>query len=125
MPLTLTLLPSDYMVCRLPARESVPDWVTPDGLAAVTWTAHETSVVCDARRVPEGIVADGPWRAFMVMGPLDLDLTGVLLSLAQPLADAGVAIFAVSTYDTDYLLVRGESVDVARSALSDFGHRVV
>lgn len=125
MSLTLTVLPEALAVCRLPAGASLPDWIDTNGFVAVTWTADETSVVCDARSVPEGIAADGPWCAFMVAGPLDLDLTGILLAVARPLAEAGVGIFAVSTYDTDYVLVRAASVEVAKKALSAFGHRVV
>lgn len=125
MSLTLTFLPEELAVCRLSAGASLPDWIETNGFVAVTWTADETSVVCDAGSVPEGIAADGPWRAFMVAGPLDLDLTGILLAVAQPLADAGVGIFAVSTYDTDYVLVRAESTEVAKAALSGFGHRVL
>lgn len=125
MRLTLTLLSDELAVCRLPAGEPMPDWVRAEGFAAAVWTADETSVVCAARSVPEGITADGPWRAFVVAGPLDFSLTGILLSIAQPLAEAGIGIFAVSTYDTDYVLVKAESVDAARAALSDFGHRVL
>ena len=124
MALTLTLLPDELAVCRFPTGEALPDWIETHGFVSVTWTADETSVVCDARSVPEGISADGPWRAFRVAGPLDLRLTGILLAVAQPLAEAGVGIFAVSTYDTDYVLVKAESIAVAKEALSGFGHHV-
>jgi len=123
--LTLTVFPEELAVCRLPAAASLPHWVDTAGLTAVTWTADETSIVCRAEIVPEGIVADGPWRAFMVAGPLDVGLTGILLSIAQPLADAGVGIFTVSTYDTDYVLVKQESLATAIAALCDYGHQIL
>jgi hypothetical protein len=123
--LTLTVLDEELAVCRLPASTPLPDWADAGGLTAAIWTAEHTSIVCRMRAVPEGVVADGPWRPLMVAGPLDLGLTGILLSIVQPLADAGVGIFAVSTYDTDYVLVKQESLDSAVTALSDFGHRVL
>jgi uncharacterized protein len=81
-------------------------------------------VVCAAERVPPGVRADQGWRALAVAGPLDLSMTGVLLSLLEPLARAGVSIFAVSTYDTDHVLVRADRLDDAVAALRAAGHRV-
>lgn len=124
MSLELTLLPDELSVCRLPGGASLPAWAISGGLTSVTWTAEETSVVCVATVVPDDVQMDAGWRAFAVAGPLDLGLTGVLLSIARPLADAGVAVFAVSTYDTDYVLVKQSSLDAATTALRSFGHHV-
>ena len=88
-------------------------------------TSEETSIVCEEGRVPDGVQADTGWRAFKVAGPLDFSLTGILLAMAVPLAEAGVGIFAVSTYDTDYVLVKQGSLDAAVSALRSAGHVVV
>jgi hypothetical protein len=93
-------------------------------LHAVVRTPRELTVVCDAARVPADVSAERGWRAPEVEGPLDLDLTGVLAAIAGPLARAGVAIFAVSTFDTDYVLVRAERLDVAVAALREAGHTV-
>jgi uncharacterized protein len=90
----------------------------------MTRTDHELSVVCASREVPPGLHHDAPWRAFVVEGPLDLSETGVLSSLSEPLADAGIPLFAVSTYDTDYLLVREGDVVRAEAALRAAGHEV-
>ena len=124
MSLDLTLLPDVLAICRLPAGTSLPAWAHAGGLTAVTWTDAETSIVCPAAVVPAGVQADAGWRAFRVAGPLDFSLTGILLTIAQPLADAGVSIFAVSTYDTDYVLVKESALPVAVAALTGCGHRV-
>ena len=125
MSLELTLLPDPLTICRLPAGTALPAWVRPGGLTAVTWTSAETSIVCLAALVPAGVQADAGWRAFRVAGPLDFSLTGVLLAIAQPLADAGVSIFALSTFDTDYVLVKESALPAAVAALTGCGHRVI
>lgn len=124
MSLELTLLPDELSVCRLPAGAAVPPWAVSGGLTSVSWTADETSVVCASSAVPSDVRAEAGWRAFAVAGPLDFGLTGILLSIARPLADAGVGIFAISTYDTDYVLVKQSSLKAATAALTAFGHRV-
>ena len=91
----------------------------------MSWTADETSVVCELASVPDGVTSEAGWRVFKVAGPIEFGLTGVLLSIAKPLADAGIGIFAVSTFDTDYVLVKGTSLDSAVVALTEFGHTVV
>jgi hypothetical protein len=80
--------------------------------------------VCPAARVPDDVRAERGWRALAVAGPLDFALTGVLAALAGPLADAGVSIFAIATYDTDYVLVRADRLADAVGALRAAGHRV-
>ena len=91
---------------------------------SVTRTPAELSVVCDAASVPIGVKAEGPWSALAVRGPMDLNITGVLAGLATPLAVAGISIFAVSTYDTDYLLVRHHDMDRAVRVLRAAGHDI-
>ena len=81
-------------------------------------------MVCPESVVPEGVRKQGGWRCFKVRGPLAFELTGVLASLASPLAAAGVPIFALSTFDTDYLLVPGNELAEALDALGAAGHRV-
>ena len=104
----------------------MPEWATAGGepLHVLVRTAAELTVVCEAARVPPDARAERGWRALEVVGPLDLALTGVLVSLLEPLARAGVAIFAVSTYDTDHVLVRADRLDDAVAALRAAGHRV-
>jgi hypothetical protein len=127
---SVRVLPGELAIARLAPDAPLPDWAAPENagdaaLHAVVRTRDELSVVCAQARVADDVRAERAWRALAVAaGPLDLTLTGVLVALALPLARAGVAIFAVSTYDTDYVLVRSERLVEAVEALRDAGHRV-
>ena len=122
--LDLDLTAETYAICRLKAGESLPEWASRGAFVSATRTATELSVVCASDAVPADISSKRPWRLLAVRGPLDFALTGILASLATPLADAGVSIFAMSTHDTDYLLVPEADVARAVQALRDAGHRV-
>jgi hypothetical protein len=119
----LIVLPGSYAVCRLPAEAAFPDWAAGD-LVSVTRTAGEMSVVCREDAVPEGTWCERGWRCLRVAGTLDFALVGVLASLLVPLGEAGVSVFAVSTFDTDYLLVRDDDLARATAALRAAGHPV-
>lgn len=117
--LTLSILPDTYAICRLD-RDAVPLWAAANDFISITRTTDELSIVCCDHNVPDNVTCDRGWRVFKVEGPLDLSLTGVLASLAGPLAEAQINLFVVSTYDTDYLLVKEanlmQAVDVLRQA---------
>jgi len=122
--LTLQVLADRLAICRLSPGEPVPQ--RPEGARfwSVTCTDEETSVVLPEQVVPAHWKAERGWRCLKVLGPLDFDLIGILASLAVPLAEAGVSIFAISTYDTDYVLVRESSLEEAKRALLGCGHSV-
>ncbi len=123
--LSLTLLPDVYAICRLDATSAIPAWALgAAGLVSITRTGDELSVVCAEASVPNDVQSSRGWRCLRVAGPLDFALVGVLASLAVPLAAAGVSVFAVSTYDTDYLLIRELDVAAALHALHGAGHIV-
>lgn len=122
--LTLDLVPGSYAICRWDPGDSLPPWVMQGEFFSVTRTSAELSAVCDVAVVPSGVKADGPWLMLAVRGPLDFNITGVLAALAVPLAHACISIFAVSTYDTDYLLVRDREMDRAVRALREAGHNI-
>ena len=122
--LTLEILPQSFAICRLSANAAVPSWADNGVFAAITRTAHELSVVCLADAVPADVQATRDWRALRVVGTLDFALTGILSAIAAPLAHAQISIFAVSTYDTDYVLVREATLDQAIWVLQDAGHHV-
>jgi hypothetical protein len=122
--LEIHILTNRLAVCRLPSGSPVPTWASGNFIAVVQ-TAHETSIVCDKEVVPVDVQCQPGWAALMVVGPLDFALTGVLAAIAVPLADAGVSIFAVSTFDTDYILIPIDRLAIAVRTLSDAGHRVV
>ncbi len=122
--LALDVLPGTFAVARLDPASPVPLWAHDATLSALVLTADELTVVCPGERVPGGVRHEGPFRALAVRGPLDLAVTGVLASLADPLARAGVAVFALSTFATDVLLVRDGDLDRALAALRAAGHAV-
>ena len=126
--LDLDVLPEEYAVCRLPAGSTLPASLSngPDdkSVISVTWAPDELSIICRSDRVPAGATVEAAWRCLRVAGPLDLALTGVLASLAGPLAEARVNIVAFSTYDTDYLLVPQVRLSEAIDTLTAVGHRV-
>lgn len=123
--LTLTLLEGRLAVCRLDAASEVPAWVTGAPLFSVTRTADELSVVCPEKFVPEGVGCERGWRVFELEGPFEFSEVGILSAVAAPLAEAGVGIFAVSTFDTDYVLVKEERLDLAVRALRGRGHGIL
>jgi hypothetical protein len=122
----LVLAPGLFAVCRLDPATPPPGWVwrEPSPLLAITRTASELSIVCAQEYAPDNVRHERGWRCLMVEGPLDFSLTGVLATLLTPLAEAGVSIFALSTFDTDYLLVRAAQLDLAVKALNASGHQV-
>ncbi len=118
-PLVLRAIPGTLAVCRLPVDASELAailqalWRSPGPVLSVTRTPSEVSIVCAADEAPAEARVEAPWRAFAVDGVLDFAQVGVLMRLTSPLAAARVPVFALSTYDTDYLLVPGDQVDAA------------
>jgi len=102
----------------------VPAWASDGDLVSITRTPGELSIVCAEQNVPVDVTIVPGWRALKCEGPLDFSLTGIVASLAEPLADAGVAIFPIATHDTDYLLIKEPQLDVAIEALTTYGHAV-
>jgi hypothetical protein len=122
--LTLSLLPDPFAVCRLDAHAPIPGWAAARDFFSITRTCDELSIVCPQSDVPGEIKCERGWRCLKVEGQLDFALTGILASLAAPLADAGIGIFAISTFDTDYLLVKEKDLERAIAVLSQAGHTV-
>jgi hypothetical protein len=130
--LQLELLSETHAVARLGPEASVPSWAgVPEavtgGIVAVARTQEELSIVCPQRLVEataDGLEASVAWRVLRVAGTLDHGMTGVLASLAAPLAEAAIPIFAMSTFDTDYLLVPEGALGAAIRALRVAGHDV-
>ena len=117
--LVLTLLPEKFGVCRLESGALFPCWLSGScSFFSFTGTAEETSLVCQEDLIPVDCPSERGFRALKIEGPLDFSLTGILASLLNPLVAAGISVFAISTYDTDYVLVKEESLEKALSALS-------
>jgi len=117
----LNLLPGRLAVCWLPPDAPFPEWARPGELFALIQTRDETSVLCAERFVPPEVKAERGWRAIQVQGPLDFTTLGVLAAISAPLAQAGISIYALSTYDTDYVLVKDEWLERAMWALNQAG----
>ena len=121
--LDLRLLAGSYAVSRLSPDEALPEWARGE-LLAVIWTPDELSIVSVADSVPESVRSESGWRVLRVAGPLDFSLVGILAALTGALARAEVAVFSLSTFDADYLLVRERDLERALSALESDGHRI-
>jgi hypothetical protein len=120
----IVVQPEPLSICRLPADAPIPPWATGQAFFTVSRTSDELSIVCASALVPANVLTHAGWRALKLVGPFDLLLVGVLLGVAAPLAAAGVTVFPIATYDTDYLLVRHDQLDAAIAALRGAGHDV-
>ncbi len=120
----LTLLPETFTICRLSPEQDVPQWVWQNRatLLSITYTADELSIVCPQALPPSGVQYEGSWKAIRIQGPLDFSLTGILVALAAPLAAAHIPIFALSTFDTDYILIQEQYSEQARGVLEESGN---
>jgi hypothetical protein len=119
------VLPERLAVCRLAPDEPVPERLARAQFWSVTRTDEELSIVLPEELVPADWQAETGWRCLKVLGPLDFSLVGVLAFLAGSLAEAGVSIFAISTYDTDYILVKEGDLEQAKRSLAARGYTVV
>jgi hypothetical protein len=122
--LDLIVLPDLFAVCRLAPDAAVPTWATGGRFFSVTRTADELSIVCQQLLVPPEARHEIGWRCLWVAGAMDFTQIGVLASLVGPLAQAGISVFAISTFDTDYLLVKQADLELATAALRQAGHTI-
>jgi len=121
--LTLTVLKDTFAVCRLDPENSTPDWATqPASFISITRTPGELSIVVPQHIVQGEIQCERDWKCLQVAGPLGFNEVGILSSLLAPLAEARISIFAVSSYDTDYLLVKEKDLETAIAVLYRSGH---
>ncbi|SHK63118.1 ACT domain-containing protein [Desulforamulus aeronauticus] len=124
MKLTLTILPQLLGICRLAPGENIPTWLWESNFFSISKTVDELSIVCPVHLIPEGIQCNKDWQALKVGGPLDFSLIGILSELSTLLANEGISIFAISTFDTDYILVKTEQLNKAATSLIRQGHTV-
>jgi hypothetical protein len=121
MSLVLRLLDGELAILQLPPDAAAHEWLNlrAKPLVSVTRTADELSVVCPLSEVPAGMACEAGWRAFVVEGKQDFSAVGILSRILSPLADASISIFSISTFDTDYILVRIDVLEKARSVLRE------
>jgi GNAT superfamily N-acetyltransferase len=123
--ISLIVLKDTFAVCRLGPDASVPSWAADGEFVSVTRSAEEVSIVCCQNAVPSEIRCERDWRCLRVAGSLPFSMIGVLAGLSATLARAGISVLAISTFDTDYLLVKGADVAPAVNAFEARGYRVV
>ena len=119
----LTALPAPVAVCRLASDAAVPEWIR-GTFTSITRTNDELSIVCDDDAVPADVQAERGWRALKLEGPIPFGMTGVASALLAPLAAARISIFLISTYDTDYLLLKAETFERALGVLRGAGYEI-
>lgn len=122
--LTLKLLPATYVIWQLPSDAPTPT-IAASTFTTVIRTADELSGVCEAAHVPAGATIDAGWRCLQFIGPFDLTLTGIMVLVATPLAQASVPIFTLATYNTDYILVPQARLADACDAIQQAGHVII
>jgi hypothetical protein len=115
--LALHLLPQKFSVCRMAPGAALPQWAIRGAMFSITRTAEELSIVCESKYVPSGVKTEKGFRCFKLEGPFPFAMTGVLASVLGPLAKAKISIFAISTYDTDYVMVKEKALAKATRAL--------
>jgi hypothetical protein len=118
-------VPGSFAVCRLAATTPVPTWAAQGKFFSITGTAEEVSIVCLASQVPAGTQHENDWACLKLEGPFPFSETGILSSFVQPLSDRAIPIFAISTFDTDYVLVKNDWVEKAIEVLQEAGHEAV
>jgi uncharacterized protein len=115
-------LKGPYAVVRLAPDAAIPEWATKGDFTSITRTADELSIVCPLENLPRQIRSAHRWQCFKLEGPFPFSQTGILLSFIEPLSRAGIPIFVISTFDTDYVLIQDEFADAALDAVERAGH---
>jgi hypothetical protein len=123
--LTMKLLEERFGVCRLNVDELIPEWAKNNDFYSITKTADELSIVCSQINIPSDLKCETDWRILKVVGPLDFSLIGILSSISTILAHNKISIFAISTFDTDYILVKDKDIENAINALLNANYEVI
>ena len=123
--LTLILFPQRMAVSKMEPGSKIPDWVEDNHFLSLTYTQDEMSIVCEEKSMPDELLAERGWRLLQVQGPLEFSMVGVLANICTTLAKAGVSAFVVSTFETDYILVKEDVMLQATNALVNSGYQVM
>lgn len=119
--LTFILIDGIFSLCRLAPEDSIPSWTLSSDFYTISKTSDELSVVCESQYIPAGIKQDGNWKLLKIASVLDLSLTSITAKFSTALANAGVNLCVIATYETDYILVKQEKLQPAISALQNTG----
>jgi hypothetical protein len=121
--LRFSLIAERFAICRLNPTIAIPEWALRP--AMLTRTPEELSIVCPEANVPTGLKSDAGWICLKLEGPFPFSMTGVLVSFTNPLSTNEIPIFAIATFDTDYVLIKHEFWERASAALASAGHQIV
>jgi hypothetical protein len=122
--MNLTLLGERFAVCRLDPDAALPSWAVGSSFLSIVRTPDELSIVCDESNVPAEARAERGWRCVKAEGTIPFEVVGLAARLTTPLATAGISVFFVSTFDTDYLLVKEERLEEALAGWREAGFTV-
>jgi hypothetical protein len=122
--LTIVIYNKMYAICRLEPSAPVPAWAGGGRFLSITRTVNELSIICEEVMVPDDVHGERNRRLMRLEGTMPFTLPGVLASVTAPLADAGISVSAISTYDTDYLLIADGDLQQATQALESTGHTI-
>jgi hypothetical protein len=125
MKLKFRVLPGLCAVVRLAANAAVPEWAVGGEFTSITRTLEELSIVCPTGNLPSNVESQHRWIRLKLEGPFPFSLTGVLLSFIQPLSGRAIPIFAISTFDTDYVLIQEDFLAKALAVLKQAGHELL
>jgi len=121
----LKVLQNKYSILRFQPDSVLPDWIYLSEFYSITKTLDEQSVVAaQPDPMPENITGSKDWRVLKIIGPLDFSLIGVIAEISNILKDASVPIFTISTYNTDYILVKQKDLDVTIKSLRDKNYNI-
>lgn len=120
--LLLNLFSDLFGICKLSHNSPMPDWIGDNVFHSITRTADELSIVCPQKNIPENIVCERDWNCLKLEGPLDFSLIGILARISELLAEEKISIFVISTYDTDYILVKNDMIEKAVEKLTMNGY---
>ena len=125
MKLTIHILKDQYAICKLHSDPVIQDWIKEPLFFSITRTDDEWSVVCRQSRLPANAEESSPdWRILRLSGPLDFSLVGIIAHISEILKNADIPIFTISTYRTDYILVKNDHLEKAVQNLRSAGHKV-
>jgi len=122
--LVFTVFPEKYAICRLDSRERIPEWAIGDNFFSVTRTPDELSVICPQERAPGETECERAFRLIRVAGPISLSVIGVVAAISRVIANAGISLLTISTYETDYIMVKDKDLNAAIAALTTEGWQV-
>ncbi|WP_349434841.1 ACT domain-containing protein [Pararhizobium sp. A13] len=123
--LLIRLVDAEYAITRLNIGTPLPEWLMGPGFWTVSSSREEMTLVCRATRIPSNVQSSGGWRCLRIEQHFTFEVPGVLASVLNPLSDAGVGIFANSTFSTDYVFIIGSDLDKAVAALKAHGHEIM